>query len=147
MSTEAVVPASVVSAAGARTVIDAAVEEAARLGVAVVVWVVDPGGDDVAMVRMDGSPLLSRQVARDKAWTTVAFGQPTTWWTDLIAADDSLAALGRGNRLMPVPGGVPLVVAGTLVGGVGVSGATSEQDAAIATAGAAALVPPSSSTD
>lgn len=136
-----VVPGAVVSADGARAVLDAALASAEELGVAVVAWVVDPGGDDVAMVRMDGSPLLSRQVARDKAWTAVSFGQPTTWWAEMIAATPGLSALGRGNRLMPVPGGVPLTSGGALVGGVGVSGATAEQDAVIAAAGAAALDP------
>ncbi|MBF4767787.1 heme-binding protein [Nocardioides agariphilus] len=130
---------SCISADGARVVVDAALAAAADLGVAVVVWVLDPGGNDVAMTRMDGSPLLSRQVAADKAWTAVAFGQETTWWSELLTAQPPLSALGRGNRLMPVPGGVPLVVAGAVVGGVGVSGATSEQDHAIARAAAQAL--------
>ena len=76
-----------VSAAGASRVVEAAVRRAEELGVAVVVWVVDPGGHDVAMLRMDGAPLLSRQVARDKAWSSVAFGQPTTWWATIIDDD------------------------------------------------------------
>ncbi len=133
------IDAPTVSAAGASRVVEAAVRRAEELGVAVVVWVVDPGGHDVAMLRMDGAPLLSRQVARDKAWSSVAFGQPTAWWATIIDDDPSLAALGRGNRLMPVPGGVPLRVGGALVGGLGVSGATAEQDGDIADTGAAAL--------
>jgi glc operon protein GlcG len=128
-----------VSAAGASRVVEAAVRRAEELGVAVVVWVVDPGGHDVAMLRMDGAPLLSRQVARDKAWSSVAFGQPTTWWATIIDDDPGLAALGRGNRLMPVAGGVPLRVGSALVGGLGVSGASAEQDGDIADTGAAAL--------
>ena len=133
---------STISLAGATAVVEAALAAARRIGVSVVVWVVDPGGHDVAMARMDGSPLLSRQVARDKAWSCVAFGQPTTWWAEIIDDDPTLAALGRGNRLMPVAGGVPLRVDGVLVGGLGVSGATAEQDGAIADAGAAALSTP-----
>lgn len=125
-----------VSASGARALLDTALAVAEQLEVAVAVWVVDAGGNDVAMVRMDGSPLLSRQVAADKAWTAVAFGQPTTWWVETLTAEPALAALGRGNRLMPVPGGVPLIYGGELVGGVGVSGASAEQDQAIATAAA-----------
>lgn len=134
-----VVPTAQISSPGARRVLDAALAAADDLGVAVVVWVVDPGGDDVTMARMDGSPLLSRQVARDKAWTAVAFGRPSGWWAETIRDDLGLEALGRGNRLMPVPGGVPLRVDGAVVGGLGVSGATAEQDEAIATAGAAVL--------
>lgn len=134
------------TASGARAVIDTALTAAEDLDVAVVVWVVDSGGNDVAMVRMDGSPLLARQVAADKAWTAVAFGKPTTWWVDTLTAEPALAALGRGNRLMPVPGGVPLIYDGTLVGGVGVSGANAEQDQAIATAAASIVTSAAAAT-
>ena len=135
----AAVDGPTISAAGATAVVEAAVRAAEQLAVEVVVWVVDPGGHDVAMLRMDRSPLLSRQVARDKAWSAVAFGQSTTWWRTLLDDDPGLAALGRGNRLMPIAGGVPLQVGGRLVGGVGVSGATEEQDGQVAQAGADAL--------
>jgi uncharacterized protein GlcG (DUF336 family) len=137
------IPGSTIGMEGAIAVIDAAVVEATGLGVAVAISVVDPGGNLVAFSRMDGSPLLSRQVASDKAWTAIAFGQPTTWWADMLAQDPSLDALGNNNRLMPVPGGVPLAVDGVLAGGVGVSGATATQDHQIAVAGAAALELPS----
>ncbi len=129
----------------ARSAVDAAIAEADGLGVAVVVAVVDPGGHDIAFAAMDGSPLLSRDVARDKAWTAIAFGQPTTWWAEMIAARPGLGALGRHNRLMPVPGGVPLLVTHdgdrgeAIAGAVGVSGATEEQDERIATAAVAAI--------
>jgi uncharacterized protein GlcG (DUF336 family) len=115
------------------------------MGVTIVVAVVDPGGHDVAFAAMDGSPLLSRDVARDKAWTAIAFGQPTTWWAEMIASQPGLAALGGNNRLMPVPGGVPLLVTHEgdrgegIAGAVGVSGATEEQDEQIATAAVAAI--------
>jgi uncharacterized protein GlcG (DUF336 family) len=125
-----------VSASGARAILDSALDLAEEFEVDVVVWLVDQGGNDVAMMRMDGAPLLSCQVAADKAWTAVAFGQPTTWWADTLTAEPALAALGRGNRLMPVPGGIPLFYSRVLIGGVGVSGASSEQDAAIASAAA-----------
>ena len=128
-----------VTADGAIAVIDAAIVRAEELGVRVVAWVVDPGGDDVAMTRMDGSPLISRQVAADKAWTSAALGVATADWVRTCAADPVLANLGANNRMCVVPGGVPLVVTGAVVGAVGVSGASAEQDHEIATAGAAAL--------
>lgn len=124
---------------GAGRVIDAGVREAGALGAAVVITVVDLGGDQVAMARMDGSPLLSRGVAADKAWTAVAFGQSTRWWAGLLVEEPELAALGRNNRLLPLGGGVPVVVDGSVVGRVGVSGATAEQDHRIAAAAAAAV--------
>jgi uncharacterized protein GlcG (DUF336 family) len=129
----------------ARRAVDAAIAEAERLGVSVAVSVVDPGGHDIAFAAMDGSPLLSREVARDKAWTAIAFGQPTTWWAEMITDDPNLAALGSNNRLVPVPGGVPLLVTHDgdqgegIAGAVGVSGAATEQDEHIAAAAVAAI--------
>ncbi len=124
---------------GAHTAIDAAVRAAGDIGVSVVVDVVDPGGHRVAMSRMDGAPLLSLDVAADKAWTVISFGQSSRWWADTVREAPDLAVLGKGNRLMPVAGGVPLTIDGQLVGAIGVSGATAEQDQQIAEAGAAAL--------
>jgi uncharacterized protein GlcG (DUF336 family) len=129
----------VITADGAISVIDGAVVEATRLGVAVVVSVVDRAGQLVSFLRMDGSPMISVDVATDKAWTAACFGRPTKWWADEIAKNPGLAALGNNNRLMPMPGGVPLTVAGSMVGAVGVSGASSEQDRLIAEAGAGTL--------
>ena len=127
------------SRAGAEAVLARTLAAAEREEVAVVVWVVDVAGHDLALTVMDGSPLLSRQVAADKAWTAIAFGQPTDWWSDLLADQPALSALARNNRLMAVPGGVPLRLDGEVVGGLGVSGGTAEEDARIAAAGAAAL--------
>lgn len=124
---------------GARRAIDAALAKAAEIGVAVVIIVVDPAGEPVALARMDGSPVISRGVAADKAWTAICFGQSSGWWASAIASEPVLASLGANNRLMPVPGGEPIVVGGSLVGGVGVSGATAEQDEAIAKAGTAVV--------
>lgn len=132
-------PAETVSESGAEAVIEAAVAEARMIGVAVVIAITDPGGLLVAMRRMDGAPTLSIDVAADKAWTVAAFGQPTHWWRDTIAEKPYMEALGGNNRLMPLPGGVPLNSGDRMVGAVGVSGATGEQDLAIAEAGASAV--------
>lgn len=131
--------AETITDAGATSVVEAAAAKAQEIGVAVVIAVTDPSGHMVAMRRMDGSPLLSIDVAGDKAWTVAAFGQPTRWWRDSIAEKPYLEALGANNRLMPIAGGVPLVSDDRMVGALGVSGATGDQDVAIAEAGAAAL--------
>jgi uncharacterized protein GlcG (DUF336 family) len=81
---------------------------------------------------MDAAPLLSVGVAADKAWTVAAFGKPTHWWAELISAEPALSALANGRRLMPVPGGVPVMHEGRMVGALGVSGGSSEQDRHIA---------------
>ncbi len=129
----------------ARRAVDAAIARADELGAAVVVAVVDPGGHDIAFASMDGAPLLSHDVARDKAWTAVAFGRPTAWWAEMIASDPGLTALGRHNRLMPVPGGVPILATHDgdpgegVAGGVGVSGASTQEDEQIAAAAVSAI--------
>jgi uncharacterized protein GlcG (DUF336 family) len=137
----------VVTLGGARAAVDAALAEAAMLEVAVVVAVVDPAGDEVAFVRMDASPLLSRDVARDKAWTAIAFGLPSRWWAEQIAADPTFGALGTNNRLMPMPGGVPVLVDGRIAGAVGVSGATADEDEQIATAAVRAIASPARTSE
>lgn len=131
---------STVSMAAAIDVIDGCITEATDLGVQVVVSVTDPAGHPVAMTRMDGSPMLSIDVAAAKAWTVAAFGHPTAWWADLLSSEPGLSALGGASeRFMPVPGGVPLMADGSIVGAVGVSGATAEQDDRIARAGAGTM--------
>ncbi|MBR7743759.1 heme-binding protein [Phycicoccus sp. BSK3Z-2] len=132
-------PPPTLSAQAARRVVDAAFAEAERLGTHVVVWVLDPDGHDVAMVRMDRSPPEARQVARDRAWSAVAFGQPTTWWRSIVDDDPTHDAVTRGDRLSPVGGGVPLRIGGTVVGGLGVAGGTGDEDEGVADAGAAAV--------
>lgn len=133
-------PAEIVSDEGAERVLEAAVAKAKEIGVAVVVVVTDPAGHVVASRRMDGAPMLSIDVAADKAWTVAAFGLSTAWWMETLAEKPYLEALGANNRLMPVRGGIPLKKGENLVGAVGVSGASGEEDEACARAGAGALV-------
>jgi uncharacterized protein GlcG (DUF336 family) len=132
-------PTETLTLAGAQRVLTAALARADELGVAVVVTVVDPAGHPIASARMDGAPLLSIGVAADKAWTVVSFGLPTDWWAEAMAIEPGLSALASGRPLMPVPGGVPIKQGGGLLGAVGVSGASSEQDREVAEAGASAI--------
>lgn len=126
---------------GARRVTDAAVAHAERIGVPVCVAVVDRAGCLLAYLRMDGAPLLSEQLARDKAYTVVGFnGRPTHQWWEAIAEDPALrSGIVHTDRLVIFGGGVPVCVSGEVVGAVGVSGGSAEQDRAIAEAGTAAL--------
>lgn len=127
--------------AGARRVIDAAVVRAERIGVPVCAAVTDRAGYLLAYLRMDGAPLLSEQLARDKAYTVAAFnGRPTHEWWEAIADDPPVRnGLGCADRLVIFGGGVPIWVSGELVGAIGVSGGSAEQDREVADAGAAAL--------
>lgn len=127
--------------AGARAALDAAVAHADRIGVPVNVCVADHTGDALAAARMDGAALLSSSIAADKAYTVAAFnGVATHDWFDLI---EDVPALREGivhrDRLVVFGGGVPVRVDGEVVGSVGVSGGSAEQDREIAEAGAAAV--------
>lgn len=132
-------PTRSIAAAGAERALAAAVAEARRRGWAVSIAVVDPAGELMAFLRLDGAPFSSADVARAKARTAARFRRPTR-------ALDSALTGGRFAILAlegatPVEGGVPIVVGGEVVGAVGVSGVTSPQDAEVAAAGAAAVKP------
>ncbi len=130
--------------AGAAAVLDAALAHADRLGVAVNVCVADSGGEALATARMDGAALLSYSIAVDKAYTVAAFqGLATHEWFDLIRDEPPLReGIVHRDRLVVFAGGVPVRVEGEVVGAVGVSGGSAEQDRAIAEAAAAALRTP-----
>lgn len=129
-----------ISLEAARRAVTACVEVATELGAAVVIAIVDVGGELKAFARMDGAPLLSIRVAQDKAWTAAAFGLPTHRWWDLVKDEPPmLHGFVKTDRLMVVAGGVPIVSDGAVVGGIGVSGASAEGDRRIAEAGAAAV--------
>lgn len=132
-------PTSVVAAEGAQRAIAAAVTEARAQGWAVSIAVVDPGGELLAFLRMDGAPYSSVDIARGKARTAARFRRPTRGLDSALAAG-RWAILGF-EGVTPVEGGVPVVVKGETVGAVGVSGATSAQDAQVAQAGARAIAP------
>lgn len=131
-----------ISLAGAGVVLDAAIDAAAAMGVAVCLVVCDAGGNVVASARMDGAPILSLQIATDKAWTVAAFnGVPTSAWWGMIESEPSLVhGITHTPRLVVFGGGEALRIDGRLVGAIGISGGSSEQDAELAIAGANALL-------
>jgi glc operon protein GlcG len=123
----------------ARRVMAAAETEARSNKWNVVIAIVDTGGHLVLLQRMDDTQFMSVDVARQKAQAAAGFRRPTK------AFEDTVSAGGGGLRLLgiagivPSEGGVPLVLDGRMVGAIGVSGVTSQQDGQIAAAGAAAL--------
>ena len=123
----------------ARRVALAAEAEAAGEGWAAVVAVVDSGGHLVTFARMDQAQLGSNRVALQKAETAVHFRRSSRGFQDLLDQGGSgLRALAMPH-VIPIDGGLPLLKDGQVVGAVGVSGGTMEQDAKAAAAGAAAL--------
>ncbi len=127
--------------AGARAAVDASLAQAEQLGVAVNIAVTDPSGALIAFARMDGAALLSTGIAQDKAWTVSAFnGIATHEFFELIQHEPALReGIVHRDRLVVFGGGVPIRIDGVLVGAVGVSGGTAEQDREVAEAGAAAV--------
>ncbi|WP_396932108.1 heme-binding protein [Mycolicibacterium sp.] len=129
------------SLSGARRVLDGSLMHAEHMAVPVCVAVTDNAGHLLAYMRMDDAPLLSAQIAQNKAYSVVAFnGLPTHAWWDAIADDPSLRnGIVHTDRLVIFGGGVPVLQGGNVVGAIGVSGGSAEQDCAIAEAGAAAI--------
>ncbi len=121
----------------AKTIAAAAEAEARRNGWAVTIAVCDDGGHLLWLQRMDGAPLMSAQIAPGKAHGCVVAKKPTKAIEDMIN-NGRTAALGM--PIMPLEGGETIVVEGDMVGGVGVSGVLSSQDAQVARAGIAALI-------
>lgn len=134
--------APTVTLAAAQRAVAAALAEAERLAVDVCVAATDGAGHLLAFARMDRAPLLSVQMAQDKAYSVASFGGlPTGEWWQLLESEPALLhGIVKTDRLIVFGGGVPLVSEGQTVGGIGVSGGSSEQDVRIAEAGAAALV-------
>jgi uncharacterized protein GlcG (DUF336 family) len=130
-----------VSSEMARRMIAAAEEKAREMGHPMVIAVCDESGVLKAFSRMDGAPLLSVQVAQDKAYTAIGFGMSTDGWHDFIKDDPPLArgAVGGIERLVIFGGGYPIKVGDQVVGGIGVSGGHYSQDMEVAQAGLAAL--------
>jgi glc operon protein GlcG len=130
--------------AGARAVIEGAEAKAAELKLKVNIAVVDDGGHLLAFIRMDGARPASGYTAITKATTAATFRAETGPLSNgAVPADPLLnlslqnAAAASGGKITTLYGGVPVVVDGQVVGGVGVGGGKGEQDAVVAKAGVA----------
>lgn len=124
----------------ATRIADAAQAEATRNKWNVVIAVLDGGAHLVHLRRMDGAQLGSVVVAEEKAKSAVLFRRPTKAFADALASGRT--AVLRLPGAIPLEGGIPLVVGEQVVGAIGVSGVTAEQDGQIAQAGAKAFSAP-----
>lgn len=123
----------------AKKVMAGAEAESKKNNWSMVITVLDPGGHVVLVQRMDGAQLGSIEVARDKAWSAVAFRRPTKVFEDLVAQGGPNLRLLKLSGASPIEGGIPIVVDGKVIGAVGVSGGTAPQDGQVAKAGIDAL--------
>lgn len=105
----------------------------------VVITILDSGGNLVMTHRLDGAQFGSVEVAREKAYSAVAFRRPTKVFEDALAQGGANLRLLRLSGANPLDGGWPIVIDGKIAGGIGVSGVTGAQDAQIGRAGIDAL--------
>jgi uncharacterized protein GlcG (DUF336 family) len=130
-----------VSLAEARKIIAAAEKKAAKLGQPMNIAVADAGGNLVAHARMDGAWLGSVDISIKKAWTSRAFDIATRDLAEHSQSGGQFFGIhaSNGGKVMIFAGGIPLKRGGKVVGAIGVSGGSGEQDHAVAEAGAAAF--------
>ena len=121
----------------AKKIAAAAEMEAKKNNWNVVICVVDDGANLLFLQRMDGTQVGSVDIAQMKARTAIKMKRPSKVLEDAVVGGRN--AVLKLPDVLPVEGGVPLVVDGQFIGAVGVSGVTSAQDGQIAGAGAAAL--------
>ena len=123
----------------ARRVISAAEKKALEIGQPMNIAVVDTGGNLVAHVRMDGAWIGSIDISIKKAYTSRAFNLATKDLAEQSQSGGQFFGIHASNngKIMIFAGGIPLYSEGQVVGGIGVSGGSGEQDHAVAEAGAA----------
>ncbi|HRM48068.1 MAG TPA: heme-binding protein [Alicycliphilus sp.] len=129
-----------ITAEAANAAVLAAVAKAGELGIRISAAVTDASGVLAAFLRMPGAFLHSVDIAVDKAYTAAGFGFATSQWAGILQGDEALR-LGMPVRPRNVVfgGGLPMREGGVLIGGIGVSGGSAEQDEICARAALVAL--------
>jgi glc operon protein GlcG len=121
---------------GAMKVLQAAIGKAQDMGVPQCISVVDTGGHLMTFCRMDGAFVMSNTSSRRKAETAAIYGAPTG---DIPEGVDIKLALVTEGQRVNLPGGLPLIVDGQVIGAIGVGSGTGAQDLEVAKIGVAAL--------
>lgn len=130
-----------ISLQDARLIIEACEKKALEIKQPMHICIVDAGANRVAHIRMDGAWLGSADISYNKALTARLFDISTAELSKLSQPGDQFYGIRSSNdgRVMLLAGGYPLIKDGTVVGAVGVSGGTGEQDTKVAEAGKAAF--------
>jgi len=126
------------SAAGAQTALAAAEQTAAANRLKVSIAIVDNAGNLVAFLRTDGACVTSIEAAIRKARTAVHLGAPTKVFEDLLHG--GMTSLLAFEFISPSQGGVPIILDGAVIGGVGSSGGSGDDDEKVANAAVAAFI-------
>lgn len=135
----------VLTLSAAKRAVEAAEKEAVRRGATVVIAVVDDGGQLILLERLDDTQVASVEVGTGKARTAAIFRRPSKVFEDQIR-DGRVAALALPGAT-PLQGGIPIIIDGKVVGAIGVSGNTPQEDEEIAIAGASAISEKTTSGD
>ena len=127
----------------AKTIIDGAVQKANKLGVPMCISVVDESGNLIAFERMDGGKIHSVTISQDKAFTAASARKGTHEFNQACIPGHENNLFGihtaLGGRMCIVGGGLPIISNGKVVGGIGVSSGSPEQDLGCAQAGVEAF--------
>jgi len=131
----------IITLAAAKLMGEKALEKCEEIGKSFVFSVVDAGGHILYTQRMEEAFITSISIATDKAFTAATMKRATDKLTEKIKPESDLFGLNHTNngRIIPFGGGLPVVVDGKVIGGIGVSGGSVEEDIAVATAGLEAL--------
>ena len=116
----------------ARRIVEAGIRDAQGRNLAMAVAVVDTAGNLVAFARADGTQTASLAIAIEKARTAAAFRRPTKVWEDALAGGRTAVLALPG--IMPIEGGLPILQENRIVGAIGVSGGTAQEDGQVAAA-------------
>jgi glc operon protein GlcG len=128
-----------ITLAQAKRVTAAALEPARENQWTMVIAIVDPGGHLVYLEKLDETQVGSVEIAIAKARSSAIFKRPTKMFQERLACGGEGLLVLRLKDAIPVEGGLPIIVEGKLIGALGVSGGSSEEDEVCAEAGAAAL--------
>jgi uncharacterized protein GlcG (DUF336 family) len=125
----------------ARAVIAAAEKKAEEIGQPMNIAIADSGGNLIAHVRMDGAWFGSIDISINKAWTSKAFDIATKDLAQHSQSGNQFFGIHASNhgKVMIFAGGIPLKRGGKVIGAIGVSGGSGDQDHAVAEAGAASF--------
>ena len=126
---------------GGRLIMASAVRKASAIGVPLDIAVVDDAGHLLVFNRMDGAKLSSIDIAISKAWTAACARRATHEYAEIASPGRPAYGIHVSNhgRFMIVGGGLPIFVDGRIVGGIGCSSGTTQQDREVAMAGIQAL--------
>lgn len=121
---------------GAMKILQAAITRSAEIGVPECISIVDTGGHLLAFARMDGAFVQSINSSLAKAMTAASYSEPTG---NIEAGIDLKLAIATGGKRVNLPGGLPIIVDGHTIGGIGVGSGTGAQDLDVAKAALAAF--------